>query len=174
MRWFPLENFSPTEFEFFSFRSCWNRVSSFGKVFLFLLSFCQKCWLPCRDRVQGTTMHTRSKRVSRCLFGKPDHEELQKWLTKELQAIQMEQVSSLIWIFCCIFPELAQAFSGFCCSFRKYCKITFFAGEAICFRLQERAAHSLHCVKGVRFWSSSWKWGSFLNEIKFFFNWSLL
>ncbi|CAG9534724.1 unnamed protein product [Cercopithifilaria johnstoni] len=36
-------------------------------------------------------MHTRSRRVSRCLFGKPDHEELEKWLTKELEAIQIER-----------------------------------------------------------------------------------
>ncbi|VDO09922.1 unnamed protein product [Brugia timori] len=31
------------------------------------------------------------RRVSRCLFGKPDHEELEKWLTKELEAIQIER-----------------------------------------------------------------------------------
>ncbi|MCP9261554.1 BMA-CKI-2 [Dirofilaria immitis] len=36
-------------------------------------------------------MHTRSRRVSRCLFGKPDHEKLEKWLTKELEAIQIER-----------------------------------------------------------------------------------
>ncbi|OZC11871.1 hypothetical protein X798_01052 [Onchocerca flexuosa] len=36
-------------------------------------------------------MHTRSRRVSRCLFGKPDHEELEKWLTKELEAIHIER-----------------------------------------------------------------------------------
>uniref|UniRef100_A0A158Q8M0 CDI domain-containing protein n=1 Tax=Elaeophora elaphi TaxID=1147741 RepID=A0A158Q8M0_9BILA len=36
-------------------------------------------------------MHTRSRRVSRCLFGKPDHEELEKWLTKELEAIRIER-----------------------------------------------------------------------------------
>uniref|UniRef100_A0A915PNR3 Cyclin-dependent kinase inhibitor domain-containing protein n=1 Tax=Setaria digitata TaxID=48799 RepID=A0A915PNR3_9BILA len=32
-----------------------------------------------------------SWRVSRCLFGKPDHDELEKWLTKELEAIQTER-----------------------------------------------------------------------------------
>ncbi|KAM3719571.1 Cyclin-dependent kinase inhibitor [Dirofilaria immitis] len=46
-----------------------------------------------KAKSKGTewVMHTRSRRVSRCLFGKPDHEKLEKWLTKELEAIQIER-----------------------------------------------------------------------------------